>query len=487
MRPDLFLPLLLTLHLTAAWAHAQARWTAREDMRIGSVNDPATLLTTVGSISVGPRGALYVVQYADNLIRVFDSAGKPMSSIGRRGQGPGEFQGIASIGFLADTLYATDISSRRVSFFARDGRFIVSHPMMAPSLGDGLGTALAFRLLPGGSGIAIPSIAASAITTGSATKAPFLRIDRTGKILDTIAWYALTNAQITLSKGDRRTYSGQFFADNPIVAFALDSSGSVTIERRAATTASAGAFRIVRQNLRGDTIFSRAHRYTPAAMPRGLVDSLVTARARVFMTRDNPMFASVTEAEQALRAALFLPRFKIPVAAAQFSEDGTLWLRRDSADEPLQQWDVFSGSGDRIAAISLPRKFNIRLIRRDVIWGTELDDADVPFVVRYRILRAGQSVLTASSHASGAPVVFAERGDLSLREARRRWAELLAVSRILTFDTGTLRDRRLAADGHAQSSWNGLGGALDEIVVAQSMRRLPEQHAHQQANRRPAQ
>jgi hypothetical protein len=205
------------------------------------------------------------------------------------------------------------------------------------------------------------------------------------------------------------------------------------------------------------------------------------------MTRDNPMFASVTEAEQALRAALFLPRFKIPVAAAQFSEDGTLWLRRDSADEPLQQWDVFSGSGDRIAAISLPRKFNIRLIRRDVIWGTELDDADVPFVVRYRILRAGQSVLTASSHASGAPVVFAERGDLSLREARRRWAELLAVSRILTFDTGTLRDRRLAADGHAQSSWNGLGGALDEIVVAQSMRRLPEQHAHQQANRRPAQ
>ena len=38
-----------------------------------------------------------------------------------RGQGPGEFERLIDMGLLADTLWTTDLTSRRVTFFSLDG------------------------------------------------------------------------------------------------------------------------------------------------------------------------------------------------------------------------------------------------------------------------------------------------------------------------------------------------------------------------------
>jgi hypothetical protein len=74
-------------------------------------------LPTVSRIYVGPRGELVVPIISDMQLRVYDSTGRRIASVGRRGAGPGEFLGIASVGWLGDTLWVVDQQQRRTVFF----------------------------------------------------------------------------------------------------------------------------------------------------------------------------------------------------------------------------------------------------------------------------------------------------------------------------------------------------------------------------------
>lgn len=60
------------------------------ELRIGSPDAPNYSLTQVPAIAI-LSGMLYVAQPMEQLIRVFDSKGRFLKNIGRRGRGPGEF------------------------------------------------------------------------------------------------------------------------------------------------------------------------------------------------------------------------------------------------------------------------------------------------------------------------------------------------------------------------------------------------------------
>ena len=62
-------------------------------------------------------------------VRIYDVNGKRLATIGRRGQGPGEFMQPQVQGWLADTVWIYDAELRRHSFFSRDGRFLRTVPL----------------------------------------------------------------------------------------------------------------------------------------------------------------------------------------------------------------------------------------------------------------------------------------------------------------------------------------------------------------------
>jgi hypothetical protein len=73
-------------------------------------------------------GFIYIYDYKDPSVKVFDSQGEFVRTVGRKGNGPGEFQSAIRIALLPDRrLMILDYELRRTSIFSPDGQFIESH------------------------------------------------------------------------------------------------------------------------------------------------------------------------------------------------------------------------------------------------------------------------------------------------------------------------------------------------------------------------
>ena len=105
-----------------------------EDLRIGSEDGPSEyIFTDIRGIAVNDDENIYVGDYRESHIKVFDKKGKFIQTIGKRGQGPGE---IARINFIQITgnndLMVFDQTSRRIHHYSQDGEFLRAIPIKHP-------------------------------------------------------------------------------------------------------------------------------------------------------------------------------------------------------------------------------------------------------------------------------------------------------------------------------------------------------------------
>lgn len=97
---------------------------------------------------MGPDGRIVVPLLQDQ--QVYDAAGSLKAAFGRRGGGPGEFQGIGTMGFAGDTLWIYDARLRRVTRVASDGTVLRAEPTPAdipvhdPGAGGAVGSIVIF-------------------------------------------------------------------------------------------------------------------------------------------------------------------------------------------------------------------------------------------------------------------------------------------------------------------------------------------------------
>jgi hypothetical protein len=68
------------------------------------------------------QGRIYVSDFKENNIKVFDKAGVYLKTIGRKGQGPGEFQYLFEVEFSHGRLYASENS--RITVFDAEGAYL---------------------------------------------------------------------------------------------------------------------------------------------------------------------------------------------------------------------------------------------------------------------------------------------------------------------------------------------------------------------------
>jgi hypothetical protein len=95
---------------------------------IGAVDgDPDyQLFQVVGALRLS-NGRIAIANSGTGELRFYDSSGEFMSKTGRRGGGPGEFQGLRWMGSLsADSLMTFDWRNRRISIFDPAGNFVRS-------------------------------------------------------------------------------------------------------------------------------------------------------------------------------------------------------------------------------------------------------------------------------------------------------------------------------------------------------------------------
>ncbi len=98
---------------------------ATETMSIGTVSGtPEETLDRVSSGFLDQDGKIFISHGVDSHVREYGVDGSFRSSIGRKGQGPGEFwllQWIAAFG--SDSIVAYDGGESRISIFGKDGGF----------------------------------------------------------------------------------------------------------------------------------------------------------------------------------------------------------------------------------------------------------------------------------------------------------------------------------------------------------------------------
>lgn len=339
---------------------------AYQPVRVANSPNSADLMG-VNGLDVDARGNVYVADRSSRLL-VFSPAGAVLRRLGRKGQGPGEFDWLQGVRVLpGDSIYAFDVGLQRTTVFApRSDR-------AAYSVNVGT-SAMLFPYW------AVP--AASTRTIFAAYRASFGDGDGRGpnghrrevlRILnpdgsiqrDSVIVFAEAEALFLHGRVEGVTFNP--FGRQPV--FALGSGDRLY-------AAWNGELSIGVYSATGRRI--RTIRPAVAARPRPITaqdrDSVVTALAGTVPP------AEVRRAFAAIGSESW-PLFRDMVV----DDADRVWLGLLGRHGEPVHWTAFDQAGAPVASMDLPENVSLRVLRGRMAYGVELDQDDVPRVVIYEL------------------------------------------------------------------------------------------------------
>lgn len=357
---------LLFVTGVAQQADAQARWRLVEELRIGSEADGQDGFADIRGVLEDRTGKIWVLEGSTQEIRIFDSTGRHLKTVGRRGAGPGEFQGAAGIALAPDgAIWVEDGRQGRFSVFDAEGRFLRQH--LAPSAGytanwfggiDGAGRVWD-RLLGSGQ-----------------PRVRYRRWSPDWRQVDTVA---------TPTCGDggpqREPLTWQFRRGMMMVPFQIGPAGHFDHRRSVSWCAPSSAeYRIVGVHAEtGDTVAVLTGHTVRVPVSEAERASRIE-RAREFSRRNS----GGEDADWSL-----IPRTKPLIEGLFADREGRVWVRRAVPDAP-SMWDIHDERGRLLASVPVP--FETPTYRGpfqvgDRFYLVAQEQGEVPHVVRLRLER----------------------------------------------------------------------------------------------------
>ncbi len=303
-------------------------------------------------------------------IRFFDANGRHLQTVGRRGGGPGEFEGLGRLGVAHDSIYVWDFRQRRLSVFDPSGTYIRSARVEFP--GSGFPSALELR----GDG--------SWLFTAGFAFAP----SKVSVVVRDTALYAIIGADGAVVDSITRSPSVEFFV--------------VGDERRAA--ASSLAFgRSTQTAVAGTTVYVaptdryEVFQYVDGRLARIIRRSYepVPVTAQDVNRYKDRRLEEAEDANWRRQLERLLADMPVPATMPAFDRlkadaDGNLWVMEYSwPDDAAPRWSVFDPRGRLLGQVETPQDFDVREIGRDYLLGTWEDELDVEHIRMYRLLKAG--------------------------------------------------------------------------------------------------
>ena len=368
--------------VSTAAAQTTATWTLRELAVIGSMNDVENALSRIGTAIIAPPDHIFVSQPQELLIRVFDSRGRLIRTLGRPGDGPGEFRSISSIGLLDGNLYVADNNQKRVSWFSTTGSFLRSKARMSPGIrrpGIAYMPTAPQTLLPAGRAIAIPGTAVPYPPPAKPQpmRIPVLLLDSADRAIDTLTWMVRPALTIVLGKGNIPIANP--FASTTLQTVSPD--GGVVI-------VNSGTDRVVVQKRLsgGKAVFSTTITYKPIAISTEAIRR--AARDVLFNLRREGVLPistlTITDVETGLQKSGALPRTLPPVTRITATQDGSTWLRGESVGAK-STWSVIDRMGALKATIGMLHDESVIAFDGSLLVTLYFDELDVPLLRVYRV------------------------------------------------------------------------------------------------------
>lgn len=368
--------------LGSALSQPIARWTLTRDFVLGR-DDPQieAAFSKIKAVRLTPNGNVFVADARARQVRMFDADGRHKRLVMRDGRGPGDFTNLGEMGVLADTLWTTDLNLRRVTLLTQNGDVVRTIPFdleAARTAGEPASINLA-GLLPNGDAIGLGDTRHT-IFESYERGIPhlLLRASRAGRALDTIGRVSVNNSIAVYRDGASMIFTIQRFSDAPLVRVDANGARAYVIDRTVATNAKSGIVTVSAIRPNGDTLWSRSIPYSPRRMDKAAADS--------FRQEINRSYASSSLKPKDREKVAFIPAYRPPISDALVSADGNLWLRREEGQADVEYW-ILNRLGTVIGSAVLPRKVTVMEASAQHVWGVELDDDDVPHVVRFSARR----------------------------------------------------------------------------------------------------
>jgi len=380
---------LLSFSVPVSIAGAQARlqptvrYTAQERVRIlADAIDPRASLSVVPAAALMPDGTLVVGQPSEALFRIFDSTGHFVRTLGRSGQGPGEFSRIADFGHVGDTLFVVDHRNRRLSLFrgAKAEPQAIQLPILLVPNG---GYPRLLALLRGGG--AISEVTREVRDSG--TIIDLYLHDRTGKSVTKFDTFREAAYYTPVKIGQRTLSFPQHFLARPFAVFSAASGRIATIETipQSSRGGSQATIRITwRESGGGTAVDNFAVAVSP--LTRSEVDSAIDAFARNLSTAFAQTGSKVpaTAIRDEITKIAIRPGFRPVVRQAFVDDDGRVWLRRHGDTE----WLVLTRGSVTIEGVMFPAEGQLLAIRGRTAWVQQLDKDDLPVLIRYELVES---------------------------------------------------------------------------------------------------
>ncbi len=296
------------------------------------------LATDIGFVAPSPNGLVAIGDRAERTIAIFDPGGRPVWSVGKHGDGPGEFRRLTGLGWLGDTLWVSDGTLGRVTRFLR-GRLLSAERYQPPELSGGLWTWAPHSLLADGTELLLPSLNPEEFLEAGSTELPLFLI-RSGRLVGVLTSVDVRDQFMILDLlGAHR-----FTALQPLrtqVTFAVNPIGTSVATVSWEVSEKNGMLLLSLLRGLGDTLWHKEMRFLPLEVPGRLRDSVIPA-----LLADARKVLGPSEADlSVIKRAVTLPRYLPPVTALLAGSDGSVWVRREDWGQSGVSWEVFEGRG----------------------------------------------------------------------------------------------------------------------------------------------
>ena len=337
-------------------------------------------LSSVWGVAVSGSGGVILSEPQFARVVEFRADGTVYRVVGGRGDGPGEFRLPGAVSWRGDSLAVTDFQ-RGISLFAPDRSFAT---MIAFTINDGsspFGLRPIFALADGLVAAMAPA-SNSAVTDGATTQEVWLKTSRDGGIVDTLLTLGLEGRLYSVRFQERVRSGAHPVSWAPLFTTPPSMTSLVVVERAPAATAEAATYRVLRIGLDGDTLQVVTVPDEPLPLTAGQVDSIALAMAEGWAQGSDAPAPSVV---RAIRDQLDWPAFQPPVTAVLAGDDGSIWVRRETLDAPSALWEILNEDLGQVGRVTLPMEFELKVVARNWVYGVELDEFDVPKVVRFNV------------------------------------------------------------------------------------------------------
>jgi hypothetical protein len=342
-------------------------------------------------MAIGPGEQIASAHPQELEIRIWTPDGVLERRLGGHGEGPGEFSRLDKIGYDGITLWAMDLTQRRVTYFDSTGsdpqtqRFnvdrrgapedpVYGNPRPIWPVGDGTFYGMRSGQLPQMAG-------------RDSIVILHLRLDSDSAILDTLfaVPFRLNDGLAVQTPSGQWLYGSQPFADAVLVATEAGQRGLVAVGRRAFDGRSDPTISVTRVDMDGDTVFHREIPYTPEPLASDLAERVVNGFVRRWQGELGEAGPPAAVLERMAQDALFVPDYVPPVSTVVLGRDGTIWMRSALPESSVMTWTVLNADGELCFSVDLPTDLRVMVADQHHVWGSRDDEIGVPYFERYRI------------------------------------------------------------------------------------------------------